>query len=244
MLIDGPADLTQIQFYPGYPGCPGGVEFEPFYSCVPGQECIAEYVVGLSWVDSRMESAVDAGWNLDVRSIGVDGTELPVAVDVVPVPPLAMAVAIATGTLTWSKGLRDEYRYSVDVPAQSDGDAILDGTRLPTYGIWRATLTSTGSSPLPKDFAINFGKYGGEQRLTLDGGEVTAGFVANDELPCRVGADESCNFQRDLAAGFSEDGLPDGWEFTVTWELEIGVGVVDPDAGIEIIDVTLTPSPP
>ncbi len=238
VLIDGPGDLTQIQFRPGYPGCPGGVEFEPFYSCVPGEECIAEYVVGLWWVDSRMESAVDAGWNLDVRSFGVDGTELPVAVDVEPVPPLAMAVATATGTLSWSKGHRDEYRYVVNVPAQSTGDPILDGTRLPTYGIWRATLTSTGSAPLPEDFAINFGEHGGEQRVTLDGGEVTAGFVANDELPCRVGADEPCEMQRNLAAGFSEDGLPNGWEFTVAWELEIGVGLIDPDAGIKIIDVS------
>ncbi len=155
-----------------------------------------------------------------------------------------MAVATASGTLTWSKGHRDEYRYVVNVPAQSSGDPILDDTRLPTYGILRARLTSTGSAPLPEDFAINFGKYGGELRLTVDGGEVSAGFIANDQLPCRVGADEPCEIPRNLGAGFSEDGLPNGWEFTVTWELEIGVGLIDPDAGIEIIDVTPTPSPP
>ena len=92
------------------------------------------------------------------------------------------------------------------------------------------------ASPLPKDFTTNFGKYGSEQRLTLDGGEVTTGFL--EDSPCRVGADEPCQIARDLAAGFSEDGLPDGWEFTVTWELEIGVGLIDPDDGIKIVDVS------
>lgn len=241
-FIDGPGDLTRIAFQPGYPGCPGGVEFEPFYLCVPGQECIAEYLVGLEWPDSRFETAVDGGWDLDVRSIGVDGTELPVSINVEPVPPLATAVATATGTLTWSKGHRDDYRYLVSVPEQSGGDPILDGTRLPTYGVLRATLTSTGSTPLPKDFAVNFGRHGGEQRLTLDGGEVAVGFVPNDQGPCRVGADQPCKIERNLAAGFSEDGLPNGWEFTVTWELEIGVGLIDPDAGIKVIEVL--PSPP
>ena len=163
VLIDGPG--AQVAVDPRT-GCPGGVEFEPFSTCVDGEECTAEYVVGLWWIDSRLESAVDAGWDLDVRSIGVDGTEHPVSVDVEPVPPLAMTVATASGTLTWSKGQRDEYRYTVNVPAQSTGDPILDDTRLPTYGVLRATLTSTGSTPLPEDFTINFGRHGGELRLT------------------------------------------------------------------------------
>jgi hypothetical protein len=241
-FIDGPGNLQQTAFSPGYPGCPGGVEFEPSYQCDAGEECIAEYLVGLVWSAQPMGWTVDAGWDLDVRSIGVDGTELPVAIDVEPVPQLAMAIATTSGTLTWSKGHRDEYRYHVDVPRQTTGDPILADTRLPTYGILRSSLSSTGRSPLPKDFTTNFGKYGSEQRLTVDGGEVTTGFL--DDAPCRVGADGPCQIRRDLAAGFSEDGLPDGWEFTVTWKLEIGVGLVDLDSGIEIIDVTPTPSPP
>jgi hypothetical protein len=237
-FIDGPGDLGQSAFRAGYPGCPGGVEFEPSYQCDAGEECIAEYLVGLVWPDVRMGSAVDAGWDLYVRSIGVDGTELPVAIEVEPVPSLAMAVATTSGTLTWSKGHRDEYRYHVDVPRQTTDDPLLDDTRLPTYGILRSSLSSTGSSPLPKDFATNFGKYGGDQRLTAADGVVTNGFIADDDGPCRVGADGQCQIQRNLAAGFSEDGLPNGWEFTVTWELEIGVGLIDPDDGINIIDVT------
>ena len=235
-FIDGPGDIRQTAFPAGYPGCPGGVEFEPSFQCDTGEVCIAEYLVGLVWPAQPMDWAVDAGWDLDVRSIGVDGTDLPVAIEVEPVPSLAMAVATTSGTLTWSKGHRDEYRYHVDVPRQTTDDPILDDTRLPTYGILRSSLSSTGSSPLPKDFTTNFGKYGSEQRLTLDGGEVTTGFL--DDGPCRVGADGPCQIARDLVAGFSEDKLPDGWEFTVTWELEIGVGLIDPDDGIKIIDVS------
>ena len=73
---------------------------------------------------------------------------------------------------------------------------------------------------------------------------MSAGFIVNEDNPCRVGGDQPCEIRRDLAAGFSGDNLPDGWGFTVTWELEVGVGLVDPDDGIEIIDVTPTPSPP
>ena len=238
-FIDGPDNLQQTAFSPGYHGCPGGaggVEFEPSYQCDAGEECIAEYLVGLVWSDVRMGSSVDAGWDLDVRSIGVDGTDLPVAIEIEPVPSLAMVVATASGTLTWSKGHRDEYRYRVDIPRQITDDPILEDTWLPTYGILRSSLASTGSSPLPNDFTTNFGRHGGEQRLTLDGGEVTTGFL--EEGPCRVGGDGPCQIERDLAAGFSDDGLPDGWEFTVTWELEIGVGLIDPDDGIKIVDVS------
>ena len=238
-FIDGPGDFEQTALYSDYPYCTGGAEFEPFYACVPDEECTVEYLVGLQWLDWRLETEVDAGWDLDIRSIGVDGTDLPVAIEVEPVPSFETGVATATGTLTWSKGKRDEYRYLVSVPPQTSDDPVLDGVRLPAYGIWRATLTSTGRTPLPKDFAINFGQHGGEARLTLEGGEKSVGF---DPGACRVNAGGPCHIERNLAAGFSENGLPDGWEFTVTWKLEVGVGVLDPDTKATIVDIS--PSTP
>ncbi len=65
VLIDGPGDVRQVAFSPGYPGCPGGVEFEPFALCVAGEDCIAEYVVGLSWM--RLEAGVSGRCGLESR---------------------------------------------------------------------------------------------------------------------------------------------------------------------------------
>jgi hypothetical protein len=53
----------------------------------------------------------------------------------------------------------------------------------------------------------------------------------------------TCSIERNLAAGFSTENLPRGWEFTIDWELEIGVGTTDPAGGtLEIVE-TPRPSP-
>ncbi len=224
---------------------PGPIEWDPFASCRPGEECRVESVMALKWGDSRFESAADAGIAVDVRAIGADGTELPVFVTVEPVPPLAFAVGHAEGTMVWTKGSRNQFQYLVSVPAPVDDNELYSGTRIPTYGILRATMTSTGSTPLPDDFAINFGRYGGERRISIADGEVVFAFTPDDSGGgCRV-ANAPCVIERGLAAGFDEDSIPDGAELTVTWELEIGVGTSDPDpAPLRIVDVTdATPQP-
>lgn len=215
---------------------PGDViEFEPFWGCLPGEECSVEYIVGLTWPDVREGSAIQAGWNLDVRAIGVDGGDVPVTIEVDAVPPIVMATGSTSGTLVWSDGKRDEFRYSVEIPNPTEDDGSWDGLRVPSYGIWRATLRSTGSTPLPSDFAVNFGRQGGERRISTEDGEVTNGFTLF-ENSCRFG-DRECRIDRDLAAGFSDDDLPNGWEFTIDWELELAVGTTDPAGGtLKIVD--------
>ena len=222
------------------------IEFEPFSQCLeapPDTKCTAEYVIGLNFGDPREGSAIDAGWNLEVRAIGADGKRAPVKVDVEPVGPIPTAVGTAKGRLVWNEQTRGEFRYTIDVPRPAVDDGSWDGLDVPSYGIVRATLTSTGREPLPPDFAVNFGRHGGEGRLTVAGGPTTFGFTPLQDRGCRMQDLATCSIERNLAAGFSTENLPRGWEFTIDWELEIGVGTTDPAGGtLEIVE-TPRPSP-
>jgi hypothetical protein len=240
-FVDGLGELSSVTVAAN--ALNGAIEFEPFVLCTAGNACTADYIVGMNWPDSRVESVSDAGWDLDVRVIGADGRSVPVEVSVEPVPPMPIAVGTTSGQLTWTKGVRDEFRYEITVPRGS-GESKWDGARVPLYGIWHATMTSTGSAPIDPGFGVNFGRYGSERRIRIEDGELTYGFPFDQGYACRVGAEQPCVISRDLAAGFSGDNLPNGWQFTVTWDLEIGVGTTDPDGGtIDIVDVTPTPTP-
>jgi hypothetical protein len=238
-FIEGVGDERRGGLAPD--GAGEAIEFEPFWACLPGEECSAEYNVGLSWPDVRDGSVIEAGWHLDVRAIGIDGSDVPIEVDVEAVPPIAMVTGATQGTLVWTKGTRDEFRYSVEIPNPAEDDGSWDGLRVPSYGIWRATLRSTGSTPLPSDFAVNFGKAGSTRRISIDDGEVTSGFTLIEY--CHFG-DRDCRIDGNLAAGFDEDDLPIDAELTIDWELELAVGTTDPAGGaLKIVDTSPSPSP-
>ncbi len=211
--------------------CPGG-----------GTECSATYVVGVTMPDVRPDSVVDAGIRFEVRTIGMDGSDVPVEVEMEPIPAVATAVGSTSGRLEFNQASRPTFRYTVSGHANDALDDSLERVRVPTYGHVRARLTSTGSVPLPEGFSVNFGSGGSDMRLTLDEPEVTAVFAV--DTGCRFGP-EPCVLDDSLRAGFSADGLPNGWGFAIDWELEVGLGTTDPGAGrLTIVDITnATPQP-
>ena len=93
-----------------------------------------------------------------MRVIGADGSDVPVVVDVRPVAAMPMAVGSSSGSIVWNAANpQAEYLYHVDI-SESPTDAFTwDGLRRPTYGIWTATMRSTGPTPLPAGFSVNFG---------------------------------------------------------------------------------------
>jgi hypothetical protein len=211
-----------------------GVEFEPFWACEPDFECTADYLVGLLWADPREDVSVEAGFELDARAIGTDGSSVPVTVSVEPVPQMPMAVGTARGSLVVNATTHETFRYRVDGPIADEDDGSWDGIHLPNYAIWRATLRSTGSTPLATGFTTSFGVTQGNLDLHPDE-PVTVGFVPF--TACVFGA-HVCEIEDMLSAGVDGTRLPAGAEVTVDWELEIGVGTTDPDGGtLQIVEL-------
>jgi hypothetical protein len=219
------------------------IYFEPFWSCTERDACAVDYIAGLRFPDGRPGSSVDATWDLDVRVIGADGADVPVSVEVKPIPAMPMAVGTSSGTLVWNAASpQTEFRYHVEVPAAAANDDTWDGLRRPSYGIWKATLRSTGSTPLPAGYSVNFGGFGsggGDYRIVLDE-EGSFGFEPGYGA-CRV--DGPCNLEGNLAAGFDGRNLPSGWEISIDWQLEIGYGATDPAGGSLTIVPGRAPSP-
>ena len=215
-----------------------GLEFEPFWTCGPGLECAPEYLIGLRWWDPREDVSVDAAFDLDVRAIAADGSSVPVAVTAEPVPQMPMAVGRASGSLVYNATTSDAFRYRVDGPSAAQDDGSWDGTRLPNYGIWRATLRSTGSARLPDKFTTTFGSTLGYLDMRPDE-PASTGFIP---VECLIGAQE-CTIEGMLAAAVDGARLPAGAEVTIDWELEIGVGTTDPD-GVKLQIVEVAPTPP
>ena len=214
-----------------------GIEFEPFWACGPDFECTADYLVGLLWADPREDVSVEAGFELDARAIATDGASVPVTVSVEPVPQMPMAVGTARGSLVVNATTHETFRYRVDGPIADEDDGSWDGIRLPNYAIWRATLRSTGTTPLPAGFTTSFGVTQGNLDLHPDA-PATVGFVPL--TACVFGA-HVCEIEDMLSAGVDGTRLPAGAEVTVDWELEIGVGTTDPDGGT--LDIVELPPP-
>jgi len=201
------------------------MEFEPFYSCVAADVCTADYTVGVVLNDARMDIAIDAGWTLDVQAIATDGHIVPVKVVATPIPPMPMISATIRGAwVTGSEGTSGPVGYKV---TETLGGAAVDpqwhGLRTPTYGIWRARMTSTGTVPLPSDgFDVIVGPDDMYLQAKLDE-DVVYGFTAGGPGCGRV---PDCNLSDKLSGSlaFRTGTLQKGWQATVDWELELGMG--------------------
>ena len=217
------------------------MEFEPFWSCVADDVCSTEYTVGLVLYDQRPDVAIDAGWELDVQAIAADSRTLPVKIIAKPIPPMPMISATIRGTfVTGSEGSVGETGYRVmERPGAAGRDDQWDGLRAPAYGIFRATMTSTGSVPLPSDgFFLSFGPRSGSPTMVL-GREVAYAFSPGSAGCLRV---PDCDLSGELTSGvgFRTGTLKPGWQVTVEWELELGMGTTavngDSELSIETYD--------
>ena len=202
------------------------LEFEPFYLCLADETCAAEFTVGLQLDDRRPDLELDAGWELDVQAIGTDGRAVPVTIVAEPIPPMPMISATLRGTfVTGSDGTVGPAGYTVTERSGAPGrDGQWDGLRTPTYGIFRATTTSTGSVPMPPDkwFVVSFAPD--DQFMPLKfGEEVVYGFAAASAGCARV---PDCDLSDKFSSGISssQGSLKPGWQVTVDWELELGMG--------------------
>ena len=213
------------------------MEFEPFYTCIAADVCTADYTVGVVLNDARMDLAVDAGWTLDVQAMATDGHTEPVKVVATPIPPMPMISATIRGT--WITGSDDTIGPVGYKVTETLGGLVVDpkwhGLRTPTYGIWQARMTSTGTVPLPSDgFSVSFNPGEGSRPLKLDE-IVTYGFTAGGAGCGRV---PDCDLSDKFSSGIgSRNGtLNKGWQVTVDWELELGMGTsaTDGDAKLTI----------
>ena len=223
------------------------MEFEPFWSCVAGDVCSTEYTVGLVLYDQRPDVAIDAGWELDVQAIAADGRTQPVKIVAEPIPPMPMISSTIRGTfVTGSDGTTGDTGYKVTERARVAGrDDQWDGLRAPAYGIFRATMTSTGSVPLPSDgFFLSFGPRHGSPTMEL-GRDVVYAF-SPASLGCFRVPDCDLSGELTSSVGFRTGTLKPGWQVTIDWELELGMGTTalngDSELSIETYD-RASPSP-
>jgi hypothetical protein len=225
------------------------LEFEPFYLCTADETCSAEFTVGLQLGDRRPNIELDAGWELDVQAIGTDGKAVPVTVVAEPIPPMPMISATFRGTfVTGSEGTIGPAAYTVtERPGGTGRDPQWDGLRTPTYGIFRATMTSTGTVPLPESgFNLQFAP--GQEFFPLKlGQEVVYGFTAGSAACARVpDCDLSDKFS--TGVGSTTGTLKPGWQVTLDWELELGMGTSEIGGDSKLVieaaaPVTPPPSP-
>ena len=232
MFIEGIGDQAGngLELRPG-----DEMEFEPFWSCVANEPCATDYTVGLVLSDARPDVAIDAGWGLDVRAIGSDGRTLPVAIVVEPIPPMPMISATIRGTyVTGSDGGSEAVRYAVtERPRVTGRDDQWDGLRTPTYGIFRATMTSTGSVPLPEEgFGVFFGPRDLSPTMKI-GQEVVYAYGPGGSGCFRV---PDCDLSTEFTSGISQrtGTLKPGWQVTIEWELELGMGTTAIDGNSEL----------
>lgn len=219
------------------------IEFDPFWACEPGAECVAEHVVGLRWADGREAVAVDASWTLDIRVIGADGSDLPVGVEVEPVPPMPIAAGSASGTFMSDPAAPATYRYSVEVPHDGAGVDTWEGRRLPAYAILRATLRSTGAAPLPPEFSAELDAgSGGSLELRVDEAASVVFDPSRYSSGCVGG--QPCELEGVIHVDGTNQELAPGMAYEIDWELEIGAGVNDAALGtLEIVEILPTPAP-
>lgn len=208
------------------------IEFEPFWACTAGQQCLASYVVGVSMGYIDPETAFDAGWNLDVRAIGVNGVAVPVEMTVKPVPPMPLIRATTKGTTVIGSGIASpDFHYTLTEGPVTDRDDRWDGLQLPTYGIVRARATWTGSSPIPPNFSVTFGPPYSSTGLPM-GEEKSFAFAPGDGGRCRVG---DCDLSGLLRSSIGYSGsLPSDWGVTIDWEFEAGIGTAAADGQSEL----------
>jgi hypothetical protein len=235
VFIEGGDESMNGGFNATQPG--DTIEFRPFWACDVEIPCKADYVVGLRMSDDRPEVALDAGWNLDVRAVAVDGARVPVDVSVEAVPPMPMAHGKTSGTMILGREPGHSFRYAVTEAAVALGDAQWRGLPLPTFGIVRARMTWTGSTPVPPGFFVTFGPVGSPSRnLTFD--EETVFAFAPSEA-CHV---DSCELTGDLysSAGGGPAPFPKDWGVKIDWELEVGMGTTaaDGNSKLTITEVT------
>jgi hypothetical protein len=224
------------------------MEFDPFWTCIDNDICEAEYTVGLVLDDHRPDVAIDAGWELDVQAIASDGRTQPVKVVTASIPPMPMISSTTRGTFViGSDGSTGDTGYWVaEEPAAAGRDDQWDGLRTPSYGIFRATMTSTGSAPLPEEgFGMLFGPQPGSPQMKV-GQEVVYTFGPGSQSCFRV---PDCDLSGELtsAAGHRPGTLEPGWQATIEWELELGMGTTaiggESKLLIETYDQKSPPSP-
>lgn len=235
VIIEGGDESMSGGFNATQPG--DSIEFEPFWACATNEPCKVDYVIGLRMSDIRPEVALDAGWNLDVRAIAVDGVEVPVDVVVEPVPPMPIVSAKTTGTTTLGSEPGHSFRYTVTDATRARGDGQWSGLPLPTFGLVRARMTWTGSTPVPPDFFVTFGPVGSpSNHLAFDEENV---FAFTPAEGCRV---DSCELNGDLyaSAGGGSGAFPAGWGVKIDWELEVGRGTTATDGSSKLTITEVT----
>jgi hypothetical protein len=235
VFIQGADEFTSGGFNATQPG--DGIEFQPFGACLTGEPCKVDYVIGLRMSDARPEVALDAGWNLDVRAIAVDGVKVPVEVGVAPVPPMPIVSVTTMGTMILGGEPGHSFRYAVTEGAVASGDRQWHGLPLPTFGIVRARATWTGSTPVPPGFFVTFGPVGSPSSHLAFDGETVFAFTPSET--CQV---DSCELNGDLyaSAGGGSGAFPKDWGVTIDWELEVGMGTTATDGKSKLTITEIT----
>lgn len=210
------------------------IEFDPFWACVAGESCRAGYTIGLAWENGYPEVAFDAAWDLDVRAVATDGSEVPVSMEIEPVPPMTMVRGQISGTSVVGRN-HSSGSFNYHVEEVGGGPRIPlweDGLLVPVNGMFSARMRSSGRDPFPANVTLAFGPKDTYMVLRLDENVVSA-FTPGGRT-CRVG---NCGLDGTLgpSLGFSGGEPKSDWEVTIDWVLELEVGTSVRGGGTELV---------
>jgi hypothetical protein len=150
---------------------------------------------------------------------------------------MPMARVKTSGQMILGREPGHSFRYAVTEAAVAKGDAQWMGLPLPTFGIVRARMTWTGSTPVPPGFFVTFGPVGSDStHLTFDKETVLA-FTPSEA--CRV---DNCELNGDLysSAGGGSGAFPKDWGLKIDWELEVGMGTTAADGNSKLTITEIT----
>ncbi|HEV8545044.1 MAG TPA: hypothetical protein VGQ64_02020 [Candidatus Limnocylindrales bacterium] len=214
------------------------IDFRPFARCEGRGPCRAIYVVrlrrtplGIQHLSIAPDDVHEASWDLNAWVTSADGAKRPVEITVEPIEPMPMVSGTIEGTTILGEGATGQFRYRASVKTTGQRERTWDGLPLPTRGLLRATLRSTGSTLIPEGFLLGFGSGGTNTYLEaaeLNAGndvviEFTPGIDSNGAR-CRVGACDVAG-EIETSIGYTTANRPEpGWQITIDWEMELSVG--------------------
>ena len=201
--------------------------------------CDDALTVELAWADGRPETEFDASWSLDVISVSSGGESPNVTADA---HALARAGSLVNGTAEGSFDARGPaLNGQATIRAVLTPNPIVSGLLgpifFPSRGLLTATVTSTGTTPLPADAEVLV-SFAPRERAGLtrpeagqiglgDGGHGSVAFEPTIVCTDRSGA-TVCALDGSVSARLvsgSPNQASDGLAVRVDWTLELGVGI-------------------
>jgi hypothetical protein len=221
----------------------GAVDFDPFGTCDGTAACDRTMTIGLAWADGRPETEFDAGWTIDLATIGLKGSVEPMTPEVAVVPAVALTTATATGSFEATVAPNSgRTRFVLSGAPIVDEASPWWTLGLPVRGSVTLRVMSVGSATLPPDaeFEVTVGeaytsRFRVPTRVAIRPGE-TSTVAFEPDLTCTTTYPKTCTVDGTMVSEvFGQVPAPDpgALRLRVDWTMQVGLAVAA-DPGVTV----------